>query len=251
MSIVRPSADLFDRVARHFCNLINTHTYKDTGCTAKGAELEVKADVMGWTPLMLAVSEGHLEIAKGLIRAGANIAVTDTYGATLLIIAVRRVDANTDTIIKTLEMLVEAGADLAVKDGSECTALWWATNLTVAKTCLVEYLTVAKEKPILFRLGDGWFREGFLTCLRNSTTSAIQDAMKNIPAGASKKTLVCLQAALVYDFRHEELYHPFYLRRIKWVGKYVLTRYNLPVAVQWIVCALLQVRAYGAAPEAI
>ena len=144
MSIVRPSADLFDRVARHFCNLINTHTYKDTGCTAKGAELEVKADVMGWTPLMLAVSEGHLEIAKGLIRAGANIAVTDTYGATLLIIAVRRVDANTDTIIKTLEMLVEAGADLAVKDGSECTALWWATNLTVANSVI--YLPAARWK---------------------------------------------------------------------------------------------------------
>jgi hypothetical protein len=196
---------------------------------------------MGLTALYSAVREGDLEIAKGLIEARANIAQKDSFGATLLIIAVRRVDADTKEMV---EMLVEAGADLAVKDGIECTALWWASILPLAKTYLVEYLTVATEKPILVRLGDGWFREGFLTCLRNSTTSAIRDAIENIPDGASTKTLVFLQAALVYDSRNEELYHPFHVGKIKWVAKYVLTRYNLPVMVQWIVCALLQVRAY-------
>ena len=199
---------------------------------------------MGLTALYSAVRLGDLEIAKGLIEAGANIAERDSFGATLLIIAVRRVDADPNEKIKMVEMLVEAGADLAVKDGIECTALWWASILPLAKTYLVEYLTVATEKPILVRLGDGWFREGFLTCLRNSTTSAIRDAIENIPDGASTKTLVFLQAALVYDSRNEELYHPFHVGKIKWVAKYVLTRYNLPVVVQWIVCALLQVRAY-------
>ncbi|WP_339047073.1 ankyrin repeat domain-containing protein [Candidatus Mesenet endosymbiont of Phosphuga atrata] len=67
-------------------------------------------DEIGRTALMLAVMECHIDVVRGLIKAGANMNLQNKYDETALIISVNQ----NDTEI-TIE-LIKAGAEIDIKD---------------------------------------------------------------------------------------------------------------------------------------
>lgn len=123
----------------------------------KGAD--VNAEYFGFSALMLASMEGHLNIAKYLIKEGANKrSIDDAFalslannnfaiakyllseganinhrekdGDTLLIQAAgnNEVFINFKNAYKAVQFLVENGADLNIKGGMNSTALIWAID---------------------------------------------------------------------------------------------------------------------------
>lgn len=75
----------------------------------------------GWTPLMMAVAEGHADIAETLLEAGANPDISSSAGLTPLILAAQRGD------VRTVKALLLAGADPEIRvDGVD--AAWWAAS---------------------------------------------------------------------------------------------------------------------------
>lgn len=62
----------------------------------------------GWTPLMMAASEGLSSVVKVLLSRGANVAIEGDHGFTALLLAA------SDGYLDVCKMLVEAGSDLEV-----------------------------------------------------------------------------------------------------------------------------------------
>ena len=118
----------------------------------------------GWTPLMYAIDEGNLEIARLLIDFGADVNTQDEDGSTTLMIAVDNDDieaikfllkfgvqidlsdddGSTELLIaaegdnvEAIKLLVDAGADVNAQDEDGWTALMH--NLDDSE--LVEFLT--------------------------------------------------------------------------------------------------------------
>lgn len=80
---------------------------------AKGAKVDQPENTMGQTALMWAISERHLDVAKRLVEAGANITLPSKGGFTPFMFAARTGD------IDTAKFLLSKGADSkeAPKDG--------------------------------------------------------------------------------------------------------------------------------------
>ena len=72
-----------------------------------GADLKATTK-NGWTPLMVAVENGHKEITETLIKAGADLEATTKYGITALIRAAEKGRK------EIAEVLIKAGADPSV-----------------------------------------------------------------------------------------------------------------------------------------
>ncbi|HDJ34276.1 MAG TPA: hypothetical protein ENF21_09305 [Bacteroidetes bacterium] len=85
---------------------------------AEGTDVNVQDDMMGYTPLALAITGNHPGMAKLLIDAGANINHRDKiYGYSPLMLAL---NSNYTELTK---ILIEAGADIHVRGNNGATAL--------------------------------------------------------------------------------------------------------------------------------
>ena len=98
---------------------------------AKGANLNYKnKGHFNWTPLDIAISEGHISIVELLIKHKADINITDYAGRTALFLAIEKGQA------KIVELLLNNSAQVNAKNKHNKTALYVA--------CEAEHLEVAK-----------------------------------------------------------------------------------------------------------
>jgi ankyrin repeat protein len=88
---------------------------------ARRVDVNVKETGRGQTPLMWAVAEGHLEIARLLIDHGADIHARSTAGFAPLLFAARRAD------VSMTRLLLSAGANINQSASDGMTALLTAT----------------------------------------------------------------------------------------------------------------------------
>lgn len=86
-----------------------------------GADISSKDD-LGWTPLMRAVSGGHVEVVKLLLAKGAAVNVRCENGVTPLMVAVALDNMEVITI------LVDKGADINAKAKDKSTPLRMAVS---------------------------------------------------------------------------------------------------------------------------
>jgi ankyrin repeat protein len=105
---------------------------------AKGADVHAK-DNMGWTALVYAVLNSHVETAGMLIDNGADVNAKDDSGRTVLMWAARMGKT------KSVELLIEKGADVAARDIDGSTALTLALRAGKTKTAEMLRKHVAKE----------------------------------------------------------------------------------------------------------
>ena len=85
----------------------------------EGKDLEEK--FQGWSPLMKAAEEGHVEICKLLLDKGADIEVQNSKGRTALSFAAAP-SMKRPTATECLKLLLERGADTSHKDEQQRTA---------------------------------------------------------------------------------------------------------------------------------
>jgi ankyrin repeat protein len=76
----------------------------------------------GFTPLLFAAREGHVDAAKALIKAGADVSVVDPDRQSALVIAL--INGHFDVA----NLLIDHGADVNVPDKVGRTALWAAVD---------------------------------------------------------------------------------------------------------------------------
>lgn len=107
---------------------IDIHESAGGGCLVdvkaylKAGGLIDKRDADRWTPLMLAVREGHLEVAKLLLRSGATLEARDSDKWTALHVAA----ANGHP--QCCQLLLDRGANPRAVDENKRTPLHWATR---------------------------------------------------------------------------------------------------------------------------
>ncbi|QIG55458.1 ankyrin repeat domain-containing protein [Altererythrobacter sp. BO-6] len=119
--------------------------------TSRGANPNIR-DKKGVYPIQLAVTLGYLEGVEALIKAGAQIEVTNNAGETPLIAAVHRRDA------ALIRLLLEKGANPDRSDNSGRTARDYASLMTGNSTILAEFEradTARKEKGASGSYGPG------------------------------------------------------------------------------------------------
>jgi len=95
---------------------------------AQGADLNATNVIHGRTPLMVALTDGHREIAVLLVEKGANVNARDKGGMTPLIYAAYGKDANTNVVA----LMIQKGADVNAKDNEGKTPLQWAKYFSAA-----------------------------------------------------------------------------------------------------------------------
>lgn len=113
-----------------------------------GANLELKDEQNGWTPLIAAIRLGQVEVVKLLIKAGANVHSTHRCQTTLMFAinyAIKNINFGNRLFSKTsfhhfevIQVLIEAGVDVNAKDELGRTALILADYQK--KTEIVELL---------------------------------------------------------------------------------------------------------------
>ena len=78
----------------------------------------------GWTPLMAALFHDHTNVAHYLIEAGADLNIRDREGETALMHAI----ANGDQDLEVVKDLIAHGADVNAKDRMVATVLSYASS---------------------------------------------------------------------------------------------------------------------------
>lgn len=112
-----------------------------------GAEVDAKSDY-GGTALIRAAFRNSLDVARFLIGHGAEINAKDNDGNTALMGAARRDPLNLDL----MKLLVEHGAEVNVKDNDGMTALMWVSLSSLeAVRFLIEHGANVSVKS-----NDGW-----------------------------------------------------------------------------------------------
>ena len=110
-----------------------------------------------YTALAVAVSEGHKDVVRLLLKRGADIEATNDRGETPLIIACRKGHE------KTVQLLLENGANLEAKDDRGWTALAVAiyegyldiVEKLLAKGADIEATNDRGETPLIIACGEG------------------------------------------------------------------------------------------------
>lgn len=93
----------------------------------------------GLTPLNLAISRGHMEIASLLIKAGANVNILGKQNESALHIAV------TKQIVSVVEMLLHAGVNISIKDAKGRTPRQLAESLPLENMQITEIIEMLKK----------------------------------------------------------------------------------------------------------
>ncbi|KAL7796213.1 hypothetical protein V8C43DRAFT_314272 [Trichoderma afarasin] len=109
-------------------------------------------DKNGWTPLWWAAKNGHENVIKLLLAAGANINIKDKHGQTLLgrALIFHVVNKEHEAVIK---LLLTAGADTNAKDEDGLTALSWATKIGYEAAI---HLLLAAGADVHVKDKNGW-----------------------------------------------------------------------------------------------
>jgi ankyrin repeat protein len=84
---------------------------------ADGADPDARDEIQAWTPMMRALEAGHLELAKRLIEAGADVNAKAETGTTVLMVAAGKGHE------EFVRLLLQAGADPGARDMHGKTAL--------------------------------------------------------------------------------------------------------------------------------
>jgi ankyrin repeat protein len=120
------NADLISKVRNNDLNAA-------TELIAAGADVNMKDDMMGYTPLIYAIIDGNKEMAELLISKGADINIQDTrMGYTPLMWAL---NSNKEDLAG---FLIDKGADFKIKSNDGATALILACGVSpeIAKNLL-------------------------------------------------------------------------------------------------------------------
>lgn len=91
---------------------------------AQGIDIE-SVDEELWTALSWAVNQGHFNVSKILIEAGANVNHKDAEEETVLMVAIQSEETN----LELLDLLLENGADIEAQDNIGWTVLSHAVNM--------------------------------------------------------------------------------------------------------------------------
>lgn len=106
------------------------HTAVVKDLLAAGADLEVRGNLFGATPLLLAARGGHRGIVA-LLAVRGDVNARDDQGATALMAAVDRTGGlikPQSRVLSILQTLIEAGTDLDAQDLEGETAIMWAVR---------------------------------------------------------------------------------------------------------------------------
>lgn len=87
-----------------------------------GAAVEAQENIVGWTPLIMAVLFGDANGVEVLIEGGADVTIADNSSVTALHLAASRIDSS------KLRLILNAGGDIEARDRSGQTPLMWATR---------------------------------------------------------------------------------------------------------------------------
>ena len=96
---------------------INGHVEVVKMLLAAGADLEVKGGIFGMTALIYATNQEHAEVAKILLSAGADVNAVGTFGSTALM------NAAAGRHTEIVKMLLSAGANPNAANSNDGTAL--------------------------------------------------------------------------------------------------------------------------------
>ena len=113
----------------------------------KGANVNMKDNESGWTPLMSAAFSGNIDIVKLLIKKGSRVNAQDKFSWTPLMIASRSGHAD------IARVLLDAGADVNAKTGTGYTSLMAASKQGHAD---IVKLLLAKGADVHARDQFGW-----------------------------------------------------------------------------------------------
>merc|ERR1712029_847480 len=108
----------------------NGHVQIVQALLKKAANTEVVSQTLGWTPLVLGISYGHTEVVKVLLEAGANHENGDKNGKTPLMLA------SLYGHLGVVKQLLAAGADYLKEDAHGKTAIELAMNQAVVHAIL-------------------------------------------------------------------------------------------------------------------
>ncbi|NJN44017.1 MAG: ankyrin repeat domain-containing protein [Anaerolineae bacterium] len=106
------------------------HTSIVKDLLAIGADREAYGNTLKGTPLLLAARGGHRGIVA-LLAVLANLNAHNQHGQTALMLAVEPSDEKykpQHRILATVDLLIQAGADLDLRDFTGNTALMWAVR---------------------------------------------------------------------------------------------------------------------------
>ncbi|MCK5147549.1 ankyrin repeat domain-containing protein [bacterium] len=112
---------------------------------AAGSDLNVKEPDVGSTPLISAITFGKTEVAKALIEAGADLNIKNNDGSTALITAAFFCR------VEVLKLLLENGADISLTNNRGSSALATVGAPYERIKPIYEYIEKAL-KPLGFRL---------------------------------------------------------------------------------------------------
>jgi ankyrin repeat protein len=117
-----------------------------------GADVNMQDDMMGYTPLMLSVYNGHKEMAELLLSNGANINLQDNRtGYTPLMMALQ------SNKVELAQFFIDKGADFKIKSNDGATALILACGVSPELSKLL--LSKGADIHALTEKGQGVFTQ--------------------------------------------------------------------------------------------
>ena len=110
---------------------------------AEGSDINV-ANEMGWTPLVMAAFNQHMETVKVLVDAGADVNHQSVNGTTVFMYAKTKVIETGEYSL--LDYLLQKGADINIRDyKKEWTVLQYVRDIVHAE---MEHYLIAKGASI-------------------------------------------------------------------------------------------------------
>jgi uncharacterized protein len=146
--LIEAGADVSAR--SHYVAAANGRGFEGRTPVARSAEGKPEEFASGWlTPLMLAAREGHLDVARILVGAGADIDAAAGDGKTALAIAIF------NGSYELASFLVDHKADVNKADAQRFTPLFWAVDRRNMETAPnFPWMVTADPMPLVLRLLD-------------------------------------------------------------------------------------------------